>query len=66
MEMLTDFLEATDSILIIIKLKNTTVTNCREKTMEALHVSKNCTHRHRGIHSVKCAYCIIKNQLRNN
>lgn len=32
MEMLTDFLEATDSILIIIKLKkNTTVTNCREK-----------------------------------
>lgn len=30
--MLTDFLEATDSILIIIKLKkNTTVTNCREK-----------------------------------
>lgn len=62
MEMLTDFLEATDSILIIIKLKKKHYSNkLQRKTMEALHViSKSCTHRHRGIRSVKCAYCIIK------
>lgn len=46
--MLTDILETTDSILIIIKLKKTHYSNKpQRKTMEALHViGKNHTHRY--------------------
>lgn len=57
--MLTDFLETTDSVLLIVNLKNKTLANkLQRKTMEALHVSKNCTHRHRGIHSVPNYACV--------